>query len=514
VRTTLPEPAKAPWRAKHRPRRQPPKPITPVIGAALLAAARLREGRAARPAKGPPLPARAAALLAKGIGTQFHGTDGRSICDVVIGLDFGTSCSKVILRTPYHFQGKTFAPGLARDLGLASPLYWPTVVWVDPQGTFAPVEIPGGLALRDIKTRFFDQPQGLVAPESDERAAVTAADAVTAYLALILRHVRGWFLEEKATAYGRLKLRWHVNLGLPAANYDDARRCEEYDRICRAAWAVSRVEGPITLNGVRHVLNASNSPRDVTLGVVPEVAAEAAGYARSLRRELGLHLLIDVGAGTLDVCGFVLQEKDDEHRYDILTADVQALGIGQLQEFRLRAIVEAYQSQVRAKHAIEDPEVRVPETIAPYVDDMRAFSQDLSDVDARFAVACETMLRRSLLFLRRTRDPNSPKWHKGIPVLLCGGGGASPVYQAVVRNLEAWLVKLIGGGRLVQKTVPRPTGLEGDIPDGQFHRLAVAWGLSYPRHEIGDIVPPSDIDDVGPPSLSDYSHLYPAKEHT
>ena len=44
--------------------------------------------------------------------------------------------------------------------------------------------------------------------------------------------------------------------------------------------------------------------------VLPEVAAATAGYALSTLRQEGVHLMVDVGASTVDVCGFLLYGQE------------------------------------------------------------------------------------------------------------------------------------------------------------------------------------------------------------
>lgn len=72
--------------------------------------------------------------------------------------------------------------------------------------------------------------------------------------------------------------------------------------------------------------------------VVPEVAAQAVGYARSTLRDPGLHLLVDVGATTLDICGFILHQAEGRDRYELLTTTVERLGALELHRERLGAL--------------------------------------------------------------------------------------------------------------------------------------------------------------------------------
>lgn len=54
-------------------------------------------------------------------------------------------------------------------------------------------------------------------------------------------------------------------------------------------------------------------------------------------------------------------------------------------------------------------------------------------------------------------------------------------------------------GGIRQLSLARPEDLEADISDAAFHRLAVAWGLSYPETDIGAVTRPCEIDDIARP---------------
>src|SRR4051812_38335642 len=83
--------------------------------------------------------------------TQFDVPTGRDVCDVVVGFDFGTSCSKVILRTPFHNGGRAFAVPFG-EAGHDSCRYLlPSVLWVGPNGRISLTRIDGGRLLRDVK---------------------------------------------------------------------------------------------------------------------------------------------------------------------------------------------------------------------------------------------------------------------------------------------------------------------------------------------------------------------------
>ncbi len=66
------------------------------------------------------------------------------------------------------------------------------------------------------------------------------------------------------------------------------------------------------------------------------------------------------------------------------------------------------------------------------------------------------------------------------------------------------------GVRLVE--LPVPTNIDWPIAGPDFGRLAVAWGLSYPPSEIGEIFLPSAIKDKSPPIAIDWTGRFTGKK--
>jgi hypothetical protein len=90
-------------------------------------------------------------------------------------------------------------------------------------------------------------------------------------------------------------------LGIPSKNYDEKETRSAFLTAARIGWWLSVRCNQITLDEASIVLKEASKP-GVNSGfhldliqVVPEVAAEVAGYARSPLRELGLHMILDIG---------------------------------------------------------------------------------------------------------------------------------------------------------------------------------------------------------------------------
>jgi hypothetical protein len=85
-------------------------------------------------------------------------------------------------------------------------------------------------------------------------------------------------------------------------------------------------------------------------------------------------------------------------------------------------------------------------------------------------------------------------------------------HRRTLGELDLWLREHArnDGTRLLDLPIPSNIDLPAPIPD--FDRLAVAWGLSYPLTEIGEILPPSAIEDILPPKQRDLSGKFVSKE--
>jgi len=422
------------------------------------------------------------AVLAAGVAAS--GTDGGDPLYATIGLDFGTSCSKVVVRFPYEAGSPAIAipaPDYCRSGG--DPYLWQTVVWVRGDGEFLPWPENGAKALHSLKQGLVaGRPNEIVAPLGGGRGA-TRLDAATAYLACVIRYVRGWLVSNRPDLVRGRSLSWFVNVGLPAANFNKRDLVVRYRAVCATALMLASGEEPMTVESVRacatqpEVSKAASSVDDgIALGVsvFPEVAAEVAGFMKSTVGASGLYLLVDVGAMTLDLCMFRFAQRTAEaDRYPLLEADVQHLG------------ADAYHW---------------------FVDQGRSHDD--------FVEACWNATRKVVWTTKRTRDPNATVWRvrNDLPVFLAGGGAQGEVHRQVVDRLAPWLRENLKNDGTRILTPLAPDNLQLPLPGGDYSRLPVAWGLSLDPTEIGEIIPSSEIEDILPARVRDYTGNFTSKD--
>jgi len=371
-----------------------------------------------------------------------------------IGLDFGTSTTKVIVRFPYEPGIPTIAiPAPPHCRSMAHPYLWQTVLWMDGSGAFTAWP-------EDNATLLYSLKQGIVghhantaiAPNRQDGLNLTRGDAATAFLAFVVRYTRGWLFTNRAEMFRRRRPVWFINVGLPAANMDDGPLVSTYRRIVAAAMLLGSFQGPVTAETTRLFLTnrdvlaaarSSDEGEKLGISVLPETAAEVAGFAKSTNSAPGLYLMVDVGAMTLDVCAFrLVQYPSMDDLYSLFAAQVRPLGVESYHWFLGRGKTEN-----------------------------------------EFVQQCDLCLRQVVWGTKKNRDPNAECWKKGsnLPVFLAGGGARNLLHRRVVETLDPWLRQYSQneGTRILE--LPTPANIDLPVAVSNFGRLAVAWGLSYPQ---------------------------------
>ena len=379
--------------------------------------------------------------------------------DAVIGLDFGTSRTKVVIRLP-DFPGEYAVAVDFAKLGETGKTHLlPTRVSEGPGGILGlqSADLAPAVTLREIR----EVKDGLfVATDRDvEDSEVVAA----AYLALVLSRARRWFEATQRNVIGDIRtIHWSVNLGVPSPHVSDNEESRRFLRVGYTAWrladealaagrdTVSRDRARCLLRDARG--NAAELGCD--LAICPEIVAGAVSYAKSHHRRNGLHLMLDVGASTMDVCGFFLYPSEEgDDTYTLYVTYVDLLGAARL-------------NRTKGSERQE------------------------------FARRCDHRLRGVVKELLKDMAPTAEAFKPGgvLPVLLIGGGSRNPFYFERIVDLRKRMLQSfrIPSDGLVQLDVPKPRTLDADV---DFRRLAVAWGLSYRQDDIGGITP---SDGTGP----------------
>lgn len=430
--------------------------------------------------------------------TQFDGSLGSEVCDAVIGFDFGTSCSKVVIRTPFHNAGRAFAIPFVAGHDSCKYLL-PSVLWLAGDRTsLAPVN--SGNLLRDIKFHLMKPDKVPVINGNEPALSYDAKMVAVAFLASALRAAREWFLGQKRDLYGKYTLRWTFNLGLPSADFSDEPLCDTYRDVAHAAWCLSIIHAEVKLPVAEEVLSspetwdAQSDIDSAEINIVPEVAAEVAGYARSHLRDEGLHMLVDVGATTLDVCGFILHETDGDDCYELLTADTPQLGASILYHRRVSGVREAVNAHMGDLWNQYDPVSPMSDDLNAYAPCHEAIARSIEEYNRTYNKECVQRVWKTIVDLKTKRDPRSSRWRTEMPLFVSGGGSAMAFYRKLVSKLSKQLSGFYHGCSGIRAmSLVKPDNLEAKVDERTYHRLAVAWGLSYPELTSATLLVPAKL---------------------
>ncbi|MCB2199030.1 hypothetical protein KQI63_06465 [bacterium] len=433
-------------------------------------------------------------------------TTGGGRVELVIGLDFGTSSSKVVVRAP-DLQGSPAYPMDFGDFGHpAMPQLLPTSLWVDSSGICSLRSKAGSRMYQDLKIKLLSEMNPNLAVSMSVEGGDNFDEArAAAYLGLVLQKVRTWFLITHEKLVARFdKIVWSFNLGVPSASMGENAENDRFFRVGNAAWLLSFAKDEITIIGASKCLadvagKANKQPfkkyeaEECYFQIIPEIAGGAISYAMSELRTEGLHLMLDFGASTVDACSFILRNREGTDRYSLMVTDVQPLGVAEMHRRQLAALELA---------EMENPEDSVyyqkVDPLDPFPEERdnveEPFIREVAQVNEQFRDECSTHLRRVLEKTRTERAPNEDEWTtKPLPVLLIGGGSVVDQYERVVDELDYWFRNEHIRNQHGMKLLPMPVQSTPDGEEVAYMRLAVAYGLSYREFDIGEITPADRI---------------------
>lgn len=313
---------------------------------------------------------------------------------------------------------------------------------------------------------------------------------LTAYLALVFRASREWLLSRYKDRYGHFLLSWTINAGLPvdiAGSDDNTELAGIYKQLIHTAWIISVLPGPVTLNRVRQYMGVDNSAFAAfppvyramlidreAINTFSGCCGQICGYVNSPRCDLDLHMLIDVGAATINIATFAVKKATDNNRKNtclLYACAIEPFGVNNLLDRRYDSL------------KLPDREINLFKDIP----DLATFSQvhGLTEKEVRFADVLYSgdvaRLINRVLDETRRYCPDAPAWEGGVPTFVYGGGAHLEIVQSIIHSHE-------------NKSPPHnirsiwlnpPDDLMAEhLPKNAYDRLSMAYGLSFEPEEI------------------------------
>jgi len=416
------------------------------------------------------------------VGRQFTlAMDGaKSTRELVLGLDFGTSSTKMVVGDRALKQA--FAVPFQDVVGIDAFLL-PARVYQDAAGYSLH---RSGQVMNDLKLSLMADPDNVLLQER-----------VVGYLALAIREARAWLFTAHAETYAGTQIVWTLALGQPADQATPGALTQVFDRMARAAWALSAAQQEVTPALCQSALNCSvagSREAELEVVVMPEIAAQVYGFVNSRQfdpKARNIFLLADVGAGTVDACLFrAMPVRGGSWSFEVYTSAVEPTGVMNLHRHRVgwwqrhlsrhgqgSALIEQLDE---IKLATEHP-AHLPESYADYLNGVSVeLSGKESGPDQEFFEGQLMRQLRGRTLYKAFGAQLLPRQDLGdVPFFLCGGGARLGLY----RRLRSELHNAAGTGFTWLSAKSRELAIPDDLrADGlmrsDYDRLSVAYGLS------------------------------------
>lgn len=207
---------------------------------------------------------------------------------------------------------------------------------------------------------------------------------------------------------------------------------------------------------------------------------------RSPNRQNGPHVLVDVGAGTLDFTAFNVGQHDGEDQFPIFAREVKPLGTTFLCKHRADEAGVDWKPSPFEAVPDEDQVCAV----------LRITEDRLAEIDRPFRGRVADVACNVLRAANNQQFINFRQWSPGVRTFLCGGGSSVSCYQKTVAGLEAPIFQW----RLRSIRLEAPSDLKApNLALGDYQRLSVAYGLSFSADDIGQIIPTVQLNTNTPP---------------
>lgn len=457
------------------------------------------------------------ALVKEMYGSRPTGSsDGRAraTVDLVIGFDLGTSCSKVVIGDN-GLRGKSYAVVFDQGANGIDRYLLPTR-YRPSGGSFVIGGKPHPSSIGNLKLQVMDA----IRSGSDAEVAVSQ---LAIYVALVLRQVLAWFQGGYGRDYLEYNVCWHLNVGFPGKHVSGAL-LNAYRAAFLGANVLAAGDAQITEESALALLN--NPPNPVPTGGLasqehinfyPEIAAQLAGYVKSPYRRLGNLLLVDIGAGTLDISTLIIHSQQQEEVCSFHFCDVQPLGAFHLMDRRLEALRSRWELLLRDDiKRFYDGTQHVPGHLRAFLKTdgpapagmQKSFVEASETFGADCRRACMAQLTRFKDSQKRIHATHRHPWRETLPFLLSGGGSRLVFYSDVLGepleqelsfftpwSREATQRKRAGHGfEAVHFPMPEDLDDEAQLIRADFDRISVAHGLAYGAENLMKITTTIESD--------------------
>ncbi|HBB34319.1 MAG TPA: hypothetical protein DDZ80_23035 [Cyanobacteria bacterium UBA8803] len=435
--------------------------------------------------------------------------DEEELLYINLGIDFGTSFTKVCFRDigRNYSEVVTFAD---RSANLEEALL-PTKIGVLEDGTllagltaaeWAALEQPLKTSINYIKMRLAD----LDIPQQSDRWRLdrlpeldrpeTVENLCAYYLSCAIARAQSWIRQNKPDLVKNQTIEWSANVGVPV-EYCDSAAIARFQKVLSLAWLL-RNEPQIelftleTLDKCLSELRSHLADNPIDCHAIPEISAEVWSCLNSREFDDGFYVFFDVGCGTLDGVSFRYWRHDGEPKVDFYSGLVKPLGVS--------AISQSLAAELNL------PEGRVKRLI---FNSKNSRSNQFNATQSRRQI--QQLVGKVVVEGRENHGNHRPVFkdlavQPGLSVFIGGGGGLTSFYKKAILDTHVnFQHRNVGIPAYIQKNIPTPKDLSlNGLNPVEFHRFAVAYGLSIPKDEGAEFRLPSEMAKAEPQALPNY----------
>lgn len=430
--------------------------------------------------------------------------------DLNLGIDFGTSFTKVCFRDIGRNRSEvvTFSDELANlDEALL-----PTKIGILPDGTllaglttqeWKALEQPIQTSVEFIKMRLAD----LDISQENERWRLehlpeldrpeTVENLCAYYLSRVIARAQSWIRRNKPDLVKNQKIEWSANVGVPVEYYDSPA-IARFQTVLSLAWLLSNEPQTElltfeTLGNCLKQLRSRIEQNTTDCHAIPEISAAVWSFLNSREAQEGFYVFFDVGCGTLDGVSFRYWRFEGEPNVDFYSGSVKPLGVSALSKC-IAAELNAPESEVRKGIFNQND----------------SYLTQMNTSQSRLQI--QQLVGKVIGEGRQKHGQHRPvfkdlEFQQGLSVFLGGGGGKTHFYkQAIMDTHSAFHHKRAGIPYYTQKDIPSPKDLSmNGLEKREFHRFAIAYGLSIPEWDCPTIRLPSVMANAEPEETTPWS---------
>ena len=408
------------------------------------------------------------------LGEKLHHPEnldesGRSI-QVRVGLDFGSAFTKVVIRVGQYFVPVKWSDAFRGRKG-GGEYVLPGIVCCNSLGNYKWTNEEG-----------YDKKGDLKIPLLSSEAHMESKVASVAFLALVLRYARAYLYRDKelSALLSVRKLRWSLSIGCPTKPHENPEVVAVLKSIAKLAWhfSMQKIINDKTVQEFWPIVDSLDLGLEEDPLVVPEFVAQISGYLKSNQKRNGLHAMVDIGAGTLDVATFnIFKNKNDdesEFKATLFYSSVEQNGVHFLQKNRCDSL----------NMKLSWDNTQKLESSRVFAKRVGAYVEEVEDVDAKFVEKVAKQIGEALNFTKSNKrgDPTSKAWSTSLPVFITGGGANSYIYNQAIEKAEEYIRRNSTNKKFAFTKLPVSVDFkELTIDKG---RMTVAYGLTESTEDL------------------------------